>query len=293
MTALQALRAYPSISLLARTRPGPVMHPEDLATLRTLAGQARQRLAAEHMTNPRPLLDALDTMIRDAAGRPTDQAVALFASAAHSRRFDLPIPVVDRCVIDPTFATRDLVRALRHTPRHTVLLLSTDHARLLHGHGTTLVPAPGSAFPARRRTDGRHAGRGAEKPIEFLRRVDRALGAALRRYPMPLLLVAAEPTAGNFRRLSRNTTRLAGLVKGNHLTTPTDTLVDLISPVLRDHLRSRAQQALDLIEQRTAEGPTPTSSTTPSTNSSKSCSAGAAGSPCSNPESYPTAPTSH
>ncbi|MCX2951399.1 hypothetical protein [Lentzea sp. NEAU-D7] len=254
VTALQAVRAYPSISLLACTRPGAVMHPGDVATLRTLAAQARNRLDAEHVPNARPLLDALDTMIREAAGRPADRAVALFVSAAHSRRVDLPVPVVDRCVIDPTFATRDLVRALQHTPRHTVLLLSADHARLLHGHGTVLVPAPGSAFPARRRSDGDHTGRGAERPIEFLRRVDRVLGAALRLYPMPLVLVAAEPTSGNFRRLSRNTARLAGTVKGNHLATPTETLVDLIRPVLRDYLRSRAQQALDLIEQRAAEG---------------------------------------
>jgi hypothetical protein len=254
VTALQALRAYPSISLLARTRPGRVMHAEDLATLRTLAGQARQRLAAEHVPNARPLLDELDAMIREAAGRPTDQAVGLFVSAAHSQRVDLPVPVADRCVIDPTFATRDLVRALQHTPRHTVLLLSTDNARLLHGHGATLAPAPGSAFPAHRRTGGKHPGRGAERPIEFLRRVDRALGAALRLYPMPLVLVAAEPTAGTFRGLSRNTARLAGTVKGNHLTTPTPALVDLIRPVLRDYLRSRTRQALDLIEQRAAEG---------------------------------------
>ncbi|HWO59131.1 MAG TPA: hypothetical protein VNO31_03695 [Umezawaea sp.] len=193
-------------------------------------------------------------MVRQALGRPADRAVALFASAAHSQRVDLPVPVVDRCVIDPTFATRDLVRALQHAPRHTVLMLSSDHARLLHGYGSTLAPAPGSAFPAQRRTDGRHTGRGAEKPVEFLRRVDRALGAALRLYPMPLVLVAAEPTAGNFRRLFRNTARLAGVVRGNHLTTPTDTVVGLIRPVLRDYLRSRARQALELVEQRAAEG---------------------------------------
>jgi hypothetical protein len=254
VTTLQALRAYPSISLLLTTRPGAVMHHENLATLRTLATQARQRLAAEHIPNIRPLLETLDTMIAEAAGRPADKAVALFVSAAHSQRVDLPVPVTDRCVIDPTFATRDLVRALHHTPRHTVLLLSTDHARLLHGHGTTLIPAPSSAFPTQRRTEHGHHGRGVERPVEFLRSVDRALGAALRLYPMPLVLIAAEPTASHFRRTSRNTARLAGLVKGNHLDTPTDTLVDLIRPVLGAYLRSRAHQALDLLEQRAAEG---------------------------------------
>lgn len=254
VTALQSLRAYPSVSLLVSTHPGRAMHRDDLATLRTLAEQAHERLAAERLPAVQPLLQQLDSMVAEAAERPTGRAVALFVSAAHSSRVDLSIPVVDRCVIDPTFATRDLVRALHRTPRHAVLLLSTDQARLLHCSGSTLAPAPGGAFPLHRRTGDRSNGQRPERLTEFLRRTDRALGAALRLHPMPLVLVAAEPTASSFRRLSRNTARLAGTVKGNHLTTPTTELVDLIAPVLQDYLRGRGRQALDLIERRASEG---------------------------------------
>ncbi|HYO03557.1 MAG TPA: hypothetical protein VET27_17470 [Mycobacterium sp.] len=254
VAALQTLRAYPSISLLAATHPAQGMHHDDIATLRALADQARQRLDAERLPDTEPLLRQLDSMISDAATSPTDRAVALFVSASHSERVDLPIPVVNRCVIDPTFATRDLVRALHHTPRHAVLMLSTDQARLLHGHGATLTAAPVRTFPQHRRTDDRRHGRRGDQPLEFLRRVDRALGAALRLHPMPLVIVAAEPTASKFRRLSRNTARLAGTVRGNHLTTSATDVVDLIRPVLHDYLRSRSRQALDLIEQRAAQG---------------------------------------
>ena len=251
--ALQSLRAYPSVSLLASTRPGRAMHRDDFATLRTLAQQAHQRLAAERLPAVHPVLQQLDSMVAVAAERPTGRAVAIFVSAEHSSRVDLSIPVVDRCVIDPTFATRDLVRALHRTPRHAVLLLSTDKARLLHGSGVTLAPAPGGAFPLHRRTD-RSNGHRPERLAEFLRRTDRALVAALRLHPMPLVLVAAEPTASSFRRLSRCTERLAGTVRGNHLTTSADKLVELIAPVLHDYLHGRGREALDLIEDRASEG---------------------------------------
>jgi hypothetical protein len=253
VTALQSLRAYPSISLLVSTHPAATMHPEDLATLRTLAEQAHQRIAAESLPDVAPLLQQLDSMVAEASQRPTGRALAMFVSAEHSSRVDLSIPVVDRCVIDPTFATRDLVRALHRTPRHAVLLLSADQARLLHGSGSALAPAPGGAFPLRRRT-GNRRGDQSEQPIEFLRRTDKALGTALRLHPMPLVLAAAEPTASSFRRGSRNTARLAGTVKGNHLNTPTGELVELIGPVLQDYLRARGQEALDLLEQRASEG---------------------------------------
>jgi hypothetical protein len=47
--------------------------------------------------------------------------------------------------------------------------------------------------------------------------------------------------------------RLAGLVTGNHLKTPYDALSALVRPVLDEYLRSRAQEALELIERRVNE----------------------------------------
>ncbi len=253
VTVLQSMRAYPSISLLANTTPGPRLGQTDLATLLRLAADAEERLKGEEIEDRRPLLETLSDMISRVVGEPTDRAVAFFVSASHQCRVTIAVPVVDRCVIDPTFATRDLVRSLQHSPRHTVLLLSPDEARLLHGNGTSLTPAPGNAFPAYRRTYGTHGGRDSEPYNDFLRRVDRALGAALRLNPTPLVLVAAEPTGSDIRRMSRNMSRLAGLVTGNHLTTPSDALSDLVRPVLDEYLRSRAQEALELIERRVNE----------------------------------------
>jgi len=253
VTVLQAMRAYPSISLLANTTPGRRLDGKSLVSLQRLVADADARLTDERIEGRQPLLDTLSAMVARCADEPADRAVAFFVSPSHQCRVTLPVPVVDRCVIDPTFATRDLVRGLQHSPRHTVLLLSLDEARLLHGHGTTLKAAPGNAFPAYRRTYGKHGGRGSERYNDFLRRVDCALGAALRLNPMPLVLVAAEPTASKFRRLSRNTSRLAGVVVGNHLKTPADTISDLVRPVLGDYLRSRAQEALTLIERAANE----------------------------------------
>lgn len=252
VTVLQSMRSDPSISIVANTDPGPRLNGQDTATLRSLVNQARRRLAVEGCTHAEALLDALSAMITEALGQPADRAIVLFVNRAYSCWATLPVSVIDRCVIDPTFATRDLVRALHHTLRHTVLLLSTEQARLLHGHGATLTPS--GAFPIHRRVTGKNRDRTVERPNDFVRRVDRALGAALKLNPTPLVLAAAEPTASTFRNLSRNTARLAGTVKGNHLTTPTEVLVDLIRPVLRDYLTSRGEDALRHVERRARTG---------------------------------------
>jgi len=89
VTSLQAVEAYPAVSLLMSTTPAPKMLAADVARL---------------------------------AG------VGVFVSAAFCTVVRLPVPVSDRVVIDPTFATRDLVLALHRTPRHVVLALSPHEA---------------------------------------------------------------------------------------------------------------------------------------------------------------------
>jgi len=157
----------------------------------------------------------------------------------------LPILVPERVVIDVNFATRDLVRALHRTPRHTVLVLSAKEAKLYEGQGGTLRPVLGSRFPLSATEQQR---RGSSEP--FLQVVDAALGAHLRLHPTPLVLAGAEPTVSRFRALSRNVGRLAAVVKGNHVRTPLDRLAQLVSPHLEVYLRSREKEALALLEVR-------------------------------------------
>jgi hypothetical protein len=248
---LQGYRCDTSVSLLLTTRPGPDLDPGDRARLRALAGQARERLR-EHPEHDRDeitrVLAELDGMVEDLRG-PVDRAVALYASPVRTARFDLPVEVVDRCVIDPTFATRDLVRALHRTPRHVVLLLSADRARLLDAAQGALAPVA-HGFP---RTDAGHR-RGAPARESFLREVDRALGAHLQLHPAPLVVAAAQPTLSSFLQVSRNTARLAGSLGGHHLDTPTEDLQARIRPIIEQYLLSRQAEALALLSQREGQG---------------------------------------
>lgn len=196
------------------------------------------------------------------------------------------MPVLDRVVVDPTFATRDLVRGLHRTPRHVVLVITHREARLFDGVGTSLVPAIGGAFPLEREIT--RAARDAERDA-FLRIVDRALGTYLRLHPAPLVLVGAQRTPSRFTHLSRNIDRLAGTLQGSYVRMPLTNLAGLIRPVLERYLRSRQDEALAQLDQRSganrvasgmqsvwlaARTEAPRSSTTRSTRSSRgSCSA--------------------
>ncbi|RFU19955.1 baeRF3 domain-containing protein [Geodermatophilus marinus] len=237
---LQSVRTDPCVSLLATTRPAPRMTEADAATLRRLAAGAATRLAG-HGRAGAELADALAETVAGARAGPTGHGIAVFVNPAVREVVRLPVPVADRVVVDPTFATRDLVRALHRTPRHLVLLLSEREARLLEGVAEDLRPPPRSPFPVLAEGTGRDA---------FLRRIDESLGTHLRLHPAPLVLVGAERTLARFRRVSRNLGRLAGTVTGGLTRAPLPDLVPRIREVLDAYLLSRQDEALALLDRR-------------------------------------------
>ncbi len=261
---LQAARSYPSVSILMSTRPAASMHQTDRTRLRVLAKQVGERIAAEDDGTDahRYLLHELERVVDAAAVDATGAALAVFVNASISLRLVLPITVADRAVVDPTFATRDLVRAMHRTPRHTVLVLSERRAQLYEGVFGSLRAAPGRRFPLERDRDTRQPrGRHPDRPrlrdaaaTAFLRDVDDALGAHLAARPMPLVVVGPAKLLTIFTGLSQNLARLAGTVAGNLAAVPLDQLSARIRPVVEEYLRSREAEALALLDRRTGEG---------------------------------------
>ncbi|WP_236834450.1 hypothetical protein [Blastococcus sp. KM273129] len=238
---LQSVRADPCISVLASTTPAPRMTDTDLRRLRRLVDDAAGRLAGDGPPDPHLLRAALDEVVAGVARQATGSAIALYVSPHLREVVRLPVPVPDRVVVDRTFATRDLVRALHRTPQHVVLLLSEAEARLVVGVADDLRPPPRTSFPLTAET----------APLDaFLRRVDEALGTYLRLHPAPLVLVGAERVVGRFRRQSRNTARLAGTVDANLTRAPVTALVPRIREVLEAYLRSRQDEALEHLDRR-------------------------------------------
>jgi len=156
------VRDYPAVSVLLATVPGPRMQDEDAARLDALLTQATTRLAEELGSAEAALLgERLRALAAEAARCPMRSGLALYASSQASSSWALSSPVRDRAVIDPTYATRDLVRSLHRTPRHVVLVITDRDARLFDSSGDRLAPAMTRSFPISRVGRAVTTGRGA------------------------------------------------------------------------------------------------------------------------------------
>lgn len=248
---LQSIKGYPAVSLLRNTAAGPRMTMADGAGLRTLAAEAVARLHRTAPVGPRDELEGfLHSAVDQATAGPTSTAIAVFVNHDRQQIVPLPVPVRDRAVVDTTFATRDLVRALHRTPRHVVLVFNSGQARLFDGGSGILRPAATSAFPMYPPKKSI----AAATSTAFLRRVDTALGLYLRIRPAPLILIGPDRAIAAFRSLSGNTGRLAGTIGGNLARAPLGELARRLQPVLDLYLHSRQAEALQLLADRDRRG---------------------------------------
>ncbi|MFN3876684.1 MAG: hypothetical protein ACK4L7_12340, partial [Flavobacteriales bacterium] len=111
--------------------------------------------------------------------------MAVFIAADLAELVRLPFPVAERCVVDDTFATREVVRWRLGAVDHHVLVLGTQGARLYHAANDRLLGEARGAFPLRNRHDTTDAlsvstARGQLNQLrEFHLAVDRAVREAV------------------------------------------------------------------------------------------------------------------
>lgn len=265
LAALQLSRSYPSVSVLLATTPAPILGDDDASRLASLLERARRRLLTERPARQvHGLMDRLQHLAAIAAGMPATSGLALFASEDQALGVQLPVPVVDRVVVDPTFATRDLVRALEHRLRYRLLALSAREARLFEGWPGQLAEVRAGAFPVpaaqppdrqdRSRRFGRERSRDRDaRTIAHLRAVDAALALRQARDPLPLVIAGVGRHLGFCRDLPAMSSNLVGTITGNHDHHPPARLAALSRPVIDAHRQRLQADALT----RLLEAPDP------------------------------------
>jgi hypothetical protein len=259
LARLQALAGYPMVSVLLPTGTGAQLGPVEQAQARQLIDQATRRLAAElPHTKIEDLAESLDRLLDRIADTPTGLGLALFAGVGIVEAYRLSLSPTPRVVIDPTFATRDLARAVAENPPYRLLCLASASAHLYLGAGAQLHELGAGGFPLGEpaldhppdRRGHLHQGepthRSPRRGDRFLRRVDDTLTAEARTQGLPLIVAGAEPVASRFRRRTRH--QIVGTIPGNHERTPTARLAELARPVIDLHLARQRQDALDRLE---------------------------------------------
>ncbi len=251
---LTSSAGYPCVTLLLSTTPGPRMNATDVLALNGLLEQAERALATIADGGGRELLGRLRALADRATGHPVGPGLGLFVNRELQRSIVLPVEVTSRVLIEPSFATRDLLRALYRTPPYLLLTLYPGMAGFFHAQGVTLTPvgqlqlSVGAASRASRDGDSMLS-QAAETLLE---EVDVSLGHHRALFPSPLVVAGTAALVDAFCRRSRHLTRLAGRITDAE--TP-EALQRAAARALERYLRSRREEALELVEHTRHEKP--------------------------------------
>jgi hypothetical protein len=266
---LQETTTYPAVSLLLPIDGDSLARVR--LRLRHLAANAIDRLRKElDPVEAGALADRLSATVEGVELTEGQKAVAVYVGD-RTALVALPVRVRERVVVDDTFATRDLVRALQRSPRYRVAVLGPKRTRLYEGTGLGLTEVDGNAFalaPANAggrasvhiATRGRvsrevYRDRGGRTGIDkFIRAFDDALDPYLRDDPLPLVLVGTEPRLGAVASRSRHRELIVGTARGAHDFPDRDALSRLVWPTIDTMLRRQTADAVGELE-RSGGGP--------------------------------------
>ena len=164
-----------------------------------------------------------DTTKRDAS-KLIDKLHALAGQIDHSHNLDslmlfvnhdiaeytrLPIKVVDRVIIDDTFATRDLVRAMHAEAHYYILVLSQENARLIEALNDQVIKEFKSPFPmenqhlfTKNKAEAAVASRKSNLIAEFFNTVDKAVNVIRKDNPLPVLICTVEENYSEYLKVA-------------------------------------------------------------------------------------------
>lgn len=265
------------LTLLMSTVPGARMVPGDRTKLNALALDAFRRLGDDRERGAAAAIcSALEDALAEALTGPTDRGLAILASPGGSLVLHLRVSPRNRVIVDPTFATRDLVRSAAEDPAFLMLVIDGRAARLLHYDQRSSRPVAGEDFPMPRpgsqrgrpsfggddaraphqRSGPDRAGKERTK-IEmsraFLRDVDARLSIRAAELGIPVVLVASERTVAEFLSVAPSR-RIAATVRTGNGNASISELELAGRAALAGHIRDRAGAALDTAAVRLAHG---------------------------------------
>ncbi|MFN3918214.1 MAG: hypothetical protein ACK4K0_10775 [Flavobacteriales bacterium] len=202
------IKSNPCVSIILNTHRTHPDNKKDGITLKNLVTEAENRLLDEF--DKRSIVPILEK-IHDLASRIDHyinlDSMAIFVNESMAEVVRMPISVENRVIIDTTFATRDLVRAMHQSEHYYVLCVSHSKARLIEAYNDKVVREYTGVFPME---NSHYTTNKEEKTTEktdhlvreFFNIVDKQLQLIYKANPLPVVLAAEERNQSHYREVA-------------------------------------------------------------------------------------------
>ncbi|MEO8962306.1 MAG: hypothetical protein ABI325_10510 [Ginsengibacter sp.] len=196
------------------------------------------------------VMDKLNTLAENIDHRHNLESLILFANEDIADYTRLPIVVENRVVIDKTFATRDLIRALHQESSYYILVLSRDRARLIEALNDKVTKEIEKGFPVNsdlnpaQRSEAAIGNRQTNLLMEFFNRVDKQLNEVQKEKSLPVIVCTEESNYPEYLKIADRKEIITGKLNGNRMQDKAHHIVDLAWPVIKQLNKEKNNQRL-------------------------------------------------
>jgi hypothetical protein len=184
------------VTIMLNTHRTSPDNKKDSLTLKNLIKEAEERLLAdEEKKEAQQLVKHLRDLEVKIDHNHNLESLALFVNEDIAKYTRLPISVKDRVVVDRTFATRELIRALHEETNYYVLLISQQKSRLIEAFNGKVIREIDEPFPiensqlySTNKAEASDAKRQRNLLAEFFNRVDKEVNEVRKTNPLPVLI---------------------------------------------------------------------------------------------------------
>lgn len=208
---LKAVRSQSCVTILLNTHRTSPDNQKDPIALKNLVKEAEERLLeTEDKRQARNLIERLNNLASGINHTYNLESLALFVNEDVAEFIRLPISVRDRVIIDETFATRDLIRAIHLETNYYILVLSRQKARLIEAFNDKVVREISENFPMENdqettdREDLSISSKITRRQAEFFNQVDKEVHRIWKEDPLPVMIGTDQANYPEYLKVADN-----------------------------------------------------------------------------------------
>lgn len=198
------------VTIILNTHRTSPDNKKDSLTLKNLVKKAEERLLTdEKKRDAKQLVEYLKDLESQIDHNHNLESLVLFVNQNVAEYTRLPIVVENRVVIDHTFATRDLVRALHFETNYYVLVLSQQKVRLIEAFNDKVVAEIGNPFPienkqiySSNKLELSNASKQTNLMAEFFNSIDKEVNQIRNDNPLPVLICTEESNYNEYLKIA-------------------------------------------------------------------------------------------
>ncbi len=249
---LETVASSNCVTILLQTHRTSPDNDQDPILLKNLVRDAETRLLAElDKKEASPIIEKIKTLAASIDHKHNLETLVLFVNENIAEYVRLPIQVENRVVIDETFATRDLMRALNSEYSYYVLVLDRDKARLIEAYNNKVTREVKIGFPIdnknlypSQRSEAAIGARQSNLQREFFNNVDKKLVDVLNEKNLPVIIHTEESNYAEYLKVSDRKEAIVGNVSGNRISEKEQHIIDEVWPTAKDLNEKRKEERI-------------------------------------------------